>query len=96
MSSNRVQAWVYILRCSDGSYYTGFTTDLDGRLAKHQAGQASKYTRSRLPVEMVYTEQCGSRSKAMTRERKIKTLPRSKKAALVAGARAGDGTGARN
>ncbi len=96
MNPDRVQAWVYILRCSDGSYYTGFTTDLEGRLAKHQAGQASKYTRSRLPVEMVYTEQCGSRSQAMSRERSIKALPRSKKAALVARALAPDHTAALN
>lgn len=78
-------AWVYILECADGSYYTGFTLDLDSRVDLHQAGRASKYTRSRLPVRLVYSETCDSRSNAMRRERQIKNLPREKKAALVNG-----------
>jgi putative endonuclease len=74
---------VYILECADGSYYTGFTLDLDGRMTLHQAGRASRYTRSRLPVRLVYSEICSSRSSAMRRERQIKQLPRVKKAELV-------------
>lgn len=83
MTAKPPAACVYILRCSDGSFYTGFTTDLEARLAKHEAGQASKYTRSRLPVEMVFNEPCSSRSEAMSRERQIKAMARSKKSALV-------------
>lgn len=76
-------AWVYILRCADGSFYTGYTADLKARLAKHRAGHASKYTRSRRPVEIVFAEPCGSRGAAMSRERQIKALPRRQKAALI-------------
>ncbi len=78
------QGWVYILRCSDGSYYTGMTIDLEARLDLHQAGRASKYTRSRLPVEMVFTEACNSRAEAMSRERQIKRMKRPEKARLIA------------
>lgn len=83
MTAETPPAWVYILRCSDGSYYTGSTVDLEARLAMHQAGRASKYTRSRLPVEMVFSEACISRSEAMSREHKIKRLPRHNKVALI-------------
>lgn len=83
MDDDASQAWVYILRCSDGSFYTGQTIDLEARLALHQAGRASKYTRSRLPVEMVFTEDCSSRSEAMSRERRIKNMTRQQKAALI-------------
>lgn len=83
MAADPSNAWVYILRCSDGSLYTGFTTDLSARMAKHQAGQASKYTRSRLPVKLVFTEACDSRSEAMSREKRIKAMPRSRKLALI-------------
>lgn len=76
-------AWVYILRCADGSYYTGYTIDLQARLASHQAGNASRYTRSRRPVELVFSEPCRSRAEAMSRERRIKSLRRSDKAALI-------------
>lgn len=75
--------YVYILTCSDGTLYTGWTTDLAERLAAHQAGRGARYTRTRLPVKLVYQETCPDRSSAMKRERAIKKLPRVKKLALV-------------
>lgn len=83
MMAESTAAWVYILRCADGSYYTGSTVDLEARLAMHEAGRASKYTRSRLPVKIVFTEACDSRSQAMSREQQIKRLPRQHKVALI-------------
>lgn len=83
MAADPPNAWVYILRCSDGSLYTGYTTDLDARLARHKAGQASKYTRSRLPVKLVFSEACETRSEAMSREKRIKAMPRRRKLALI-------------
>ena len=75
---------VYLLRCSDGSLYTGITNDLPKRLAAHLAGQASKYTRSRLPVAVAYTEPQKSKSGALKREAAIKRLRRAAKNRLVA------------
>lgn len=75
--------YVYILTCSDGTLYTGWTIDLAERLAAHQAGRGARYTRTRLPVKLVYQETCPDRSSAMKRERAIKKLPRVKKLALV-------------
>ena len=65
---------IYILRCADDSLYTGITTDLDARLAKHNAGTASKYTRAHLPVEVVWTEEAEDESGAKKREVEIKKL----------------------
>lgn len=73
----------YILECADGAYYTGWTTDPLRRLKQHQRGLASRYTRARLPVEMVYLEPQPSRSAAMKRERAIKALSRKQKKELV-------------
>lgn len=73
---------VYILRCSDGSLYTGITNDLPKRLEAHAAGKASKYTRSRLPVKLVYGEPQRSQSAALKREAAIKKLPRRAKLGL--------------
>lgn len=79
-------AWsLYILKCGDGSFYTGVTNDLERRFRAHQDGKASRFTRTRRPVELVYTEECGSRSQALTRECAVKSLTRPKKEALVAG-----------
>lgn len=79
-------AWsLYILKCRDGSFYTGITNDLARRLKMHQDGKASRYTRTRGPVEMLYSETCGDRSSALIRECEVKEWPRSKKEALVAG-----------
>jgi putative endonuclease len=78
---------VYVLRCRDGTLYTGVTTDLVRRLAQHNAGTASKYTRSRRPVTMVYREPAKSHGAALRREIAIKRLPRSGKDALIASQR---------
>lgn len=75
---------VYMLRCRDGSLYTGVTNDLDRRLATHRAGKGAAYTRSRLPVRLVYTERRGTRGAAQSREAAIKRLPRVAKLALTA------------
>ena len=73
----------YLLRCADDTLYCGITNDLDKRLAAHNAGTASKYTRVRLPVELVFVEECGDRSVASKREMEIKNLSREKKLALI-------------
>jgi len=73
----------YILRCSDQSYYTGITKDLENRLTCHNAGKGAKYTRSRRPVQLLYHETFETQKEAMMRENKIKTLTRDQKAALV-------------
>lgn len=75
--------FTYILKCSDGSFYTGWTTDLEKRLATHNAGAGAKYTRSRRPVELVYYESFKTRSEAMTREAEIKNLSREEKKKLI-------------
>jgi len=75
--------FVYILRCSDGSLYTGITNCLERRLEKHNRGLASRYTRARLPVELVYSETQADRSKATRREIEIKSLSRSAKRLLL-------------
>jgi len=74
---------VYMLRCRDGSLYTGVTTDLDRRLAAHRAGRGSRYTRSRLPVRLVYRERRPTRSAALRREAAIKRLDRAAKLRLL-------------
>jgi putative endonuclease len=73
----------YILRCADGSLYTGWTNDLDRRLKAHSAGKGGKYTRSRLPVALVYAERCETRREAMSREWHIKRLSRAEKLRLI-------------
>jgi len=70
---------VYILKCNDGSLYTGSTTDIVRRLKEHNSGKGASYTRSRLPVKLAYKEECASRSEAQKREAEIKSWPRSKK-----------------
>ncbi len=77
--------WVYMLRCSDGSYCVGHTDDLERRVAQHQSGDVAGYTRSRRPVELVWSADCGSREDALTAERQIKGWSRAKKEALIAG-----------
>ena len=80
---------VYILRCGDGTLYTGCTNDLPRRLQAHQSGRGAKYTRSRLPVELVYQEAVPDRSAALSREAAIKRLVRRRKLALIAAFRPG-------
>lgn len=75
--------WVYILRCGDGSLYTGWTNDLERRLAAHASGKGGKYTRSHLPVELVYSESYASSHEAMSRERQLKALSRREKLELI-------------
>ncbi|MEK6229083.1 MAG: GIY-YIG nuclease family protein [Actinomycetota bacterium] len=77
-------AFVYLLRCADGSLYCGWTHDLDRRVAKHQAGTASRYTHSRLPVELAWSAELAGRAEAMREESRIKRLPRAEKLKLVA------------
>jgi predicted GIY-YIG superfamily endonuclease len=81
-------AWsLYILECSDGSFYTGVTPDIDRRLRKHQDGTASRYTRTRRPVALVYQEACGTRSQSLARECAVKSLSRERKEELISGTR---------
>ena len=75
--------FVYLLRCADGSLYTGIAKDVDRRCQRHNAGTASRYTRSRLPVVAVYREAHASRSLALRREAAIKALSRRQKETLV-------------
>lgn len=74
---------VYILRCGDGSLYTGCTNDLEGRLARHQAGKGARYTRSRLPVALVFSEPAEGRGEALRREAALKRLSRRLKLQLI-------------
>ena len=74
---------VYILRCGDGSLYTGVTTDVTARLEMHRSGRGAKYTRSRLPLELVYTEDCPNKVTAFQREWQIKHLTREEKLKLL-------------
>ena len=83
MCTSDMGYWIYILRCSDGTLYTGSTTDPQRRLAVHQSGKGAKYTRSRLPIEMVYREELPDKSTALQREAAIKQLSREKKLLLI-------------
>lgn len=78
--------WVYILRCADGTLYTGITDDVARRVAAHNSGKGAKYTRGRGPVEVVYREACPDRSAALRREIAVKRLTRAEKLRLAAGA----------
>jgi putative endonuclease len=75
--------YVYVLRCADDTLYTGYTTDVERRVAEHDAGEGAKYTRGRTPVELVHTESFGSRSAALSREAAIKSSSRVEKERLV-------------
>jgi len=74
---------LYILRCGDGSLYTGITTDVPQRLEQHRTGKGAKYTRGRGPLELVYTEDCADKSEALRREAAIKALPRTEKLKMI-------------
>jgi predicted GIY-YIG superfamily endonuclease len=74
---------VYILRCGDGSLYTGITKDLPARLKKHGKGRGATYTRTRLPVTLLYQQECLTHSEALIREAQIKAMPRSKKEEII-------------
>lgn len=77
--------WVYILKCSDGSYYTGHTDHLENRLHQHQAGSIQGYTATRLPVKLVFSEQFETREEALASELKVKGWSRKKKEAMMRG-----------
>lgn len=77
--------YIYILECSDGTLYTGYTNDLNKRLATHNEGKGAKYTKSRLPVKRVYEEMYDTKSDAMKREYAIKQLSRLQKLKLIQG-----------
>ena len=76
--------YLYILRCGDGTLYTGITTDVEKRLEAHRSGLGAKYTRGRVPLELVYREECGGHSEALKREWAVKHLSREQKLALIA------------
>lgn len=75
--------YTYILKCADGTLYTGWTNDLQKRLAAHNSGTGSKYTKTRLPVELIYFEEFEDKKEAMSREWHIKRLTREEKLALI-------------
>ena len=75
--------YLYVLRCGDGSLYTGITTDVERRLEAHRTGKGAKYTRGRGPLELVYREECGNHSQALKRECQIKAMDRRKKEMMV-------------
>ena len=78
------KAWfVYMLRCGDGSLYTGIARDVQARLQMHRSGKGAKYTRGRGPLELVYTEECADKSEALKRELVIKALSREDKLHLI-------------
>jgi predicted GIY-YIG superfamily endonuclease len=79
----RLSYYVYILRCKDGSYYTGHAKDVEKRFEMHKKGRGAKYTRMHEPEKLVYTEEFESRGEAMRRERRIKTLSHNKKQQLI-------------
>ena len=74
---------LYILRCGDGTLYTGIARDADKRLAVHRSGKGAKYTRGRTPLTLLYTECCDTHSEALKRELQVKALPREEKERLI-------------
>jgi len=80
----KAAAWLlYILKCSDNTLYTGITTDITRRLKEHNDGRASRYTRSRLPVKLLFSEPCRGRSRALKKEYAMKQLSRKEKKAYI-------------
>jgi predicted GIY-YIG superfamily endonuclease len=79
--------WVYVVRCCDGTLYTGVSRDVEARVAKHNQGKGARYTRGRRPVALLHTERKSSQAAALRREAAIKALPRRDKLALVGGER---------
>ena len=82
-SAQNLNWFLYILKCSDGTLYTGITNDLSRRMNQHNNGSASRYTRSRRPVQCLYHETCPSRSHALKRELAVKSLPKKEKERLI-------------
>ena len=75
--------YLYVLRCGDGTLYTGITTDVERRLEAHRQGRGAKYTRGREPLELAYQEECGTHSEALKREYAVKQLTREEKEDLI-------------
>lgn len=75
--------YLYILRCADGTLYTGITTDVEARLETHRSGKGAKYTRGRGPLELVYREECENHSQALKRELAVKAMSREEKQKLI-------------
>ena len=75
--------YLYILRCGDGTLYTGITTDVQRRLEAHRQGKGAKYTRGHTPLELVYREECGTHSEALKRELAVKRMPKAEKQRLM-------------
>ncbi len=80
-----MKGWVYILECSDGTYYTGSTNNIDIRLAQHVSGEGANYTKKKLPVKLVYVEEFQRVDKAFYREKQLQGWSRKKKEALIKG-----------
>ncbi len=78
-----MKAWMYILECADGSFYTGSTKDINLRLAQHESGEGSNHTRKRLPVKLVYCEEYDRIDDAFLREKQVQRWSRKKKIALI-------------
>lgn len=79
----KMSAYMYILKCSDNSYYVGSTTDLEKRINQHKYGEGAEYTKHRLPVELVYFEECLSIEEAFLREKQVQGWSRKKREALI-------------
>lgn len=90
LGGNKSMNYTYILRCSDGSLYCGWTNDIEKRLAAHNSGKGGRYTRSRCPVALVYLEEFETKQEAMSREWHIKQLTHAQKEALIASRYAAD------
>ena len=80
---DRARCYVYVVRCRDDTFYTGWTNDLEKRMKVHNEGRGSRYTRARLPVELVYCEAFSSKNEALSRERAIKKMNRTAKRRLI-------------
>ena len=83
--TNTQKAWIYILKCADGSFYTGSTEDIQKRLYEHQSGIGSEWTRKRLPIELVFSQEMADIHQAFLAEQQIKNWSRAKKIALING-----------
>ncbi|GAB40548.1 GIY-YIG nuclease family protein [Gordonia sputi] len=80
-----MSGYMYILECSDGSYYVGSTRNVESRVEQHNSGQGSRYTRCRLPVRLVYQHECSTIAEAYTLEKRVQNWSRGKRKALIAG-----------
>src|SRR5262245_50862007 len=80
-----MSSWVYVLRCSDGSYYTRHTEDLERRVGMHQAGEIAGYTVNRRPIQLAFSQECATRDEALGAEMRIKGWSRKKKEAMFRG-----------